>query len=560
MNSNYSYENIGMWAPETWADRDAAIRPITDYLARFLFETVRPAAKTGVFAGRTDGVYNTKVKALMLQDVLEQWNEAGLSCHLAGMGMAAWIMMAPHGAAPETPLLLVFHSADMSDPLWAMDTLEYFRAYNERAAAERFAVLYLVQNVPFGTGIFNDILLEVSALWRLDMRRVYLDLSALKAAGTALTDIPGFDPARFDAEERFSGIHVLNITDRWQSRIAHQFIVGGLNRGNPEFDYERLVHSPLGKAMADGMRMEYDYSGWDDPALLSALAEKGLKLEGHFYASERWLSAVPAQRCGKLPLLICMKEVRPASEFQSLTALQFYSHFLDIAAAGECALLLFAMESPDDNELLCGILQEAIAAYDLDPQRIYITGQSHNGYYAMEFARRHPELIAAVATLNDRHGIASPNYSIDPAPVSDAMLDAYAAWDLPLINICGQIENVFPHTEPGTPGYFNAIDAFHRRLKAFRCPDRTDAEIEAALHSADRAERANGVPADRTEIVYTMGHEAYIADFQNIDGKWHLRFVTLENLPHMISPQMAELSWSFLRRFARAADGSIIEC
>ena len=133
------------------------------------------------------------------------------------------------------------------------------------------------------------------------------------------------------------------------------------------------------------------------------------------------------------------------------------------------------------------------------------------------------------------------------------MLADFARHDIPLINLCGQIENVFPHTERGTQGYRNAIDAYHRRLAAFRCPDKSDEEIEAALTGSDRANRVNGVPGDRSEIVWTMGFEAYISDVRNTDGNWHLRFVTLENLPHMISPQMAELSWSFLRRFARDA-------
>ena len=221
-------------------------------------------------------------------------------------------------------------------------------------------------------------------------------------------------------------------------------------------------------------------------------------------------------------------------------------------------LLFFAMESPEDNELLCDILAEAEALYPIERERVYITGQSHNGYLALEFARRHPERIAAIATLNDRHGISSPNYSVDPVPVSDEMLDDFAAFELPLINICGAIENVFPHTEKGSTAYKNAIDAYRRRLRAFRCPDRTDEEIEAALTSENKAERMNGVPADRSETVVSMGMEAYISDVQNRDGKWQLRFVTLENLPHMISPQMAELSWSFLRRFARR-DGRIVE-
>ena len=59
--------------------------------------------------------------------------------------------------------------------------------------------------------------------------------------------------------------------------------------------------------------------------------------------------------------------------------------------------------------------------------------------------------------------------------------------------------------------------------------------------------------------LYTQWVLKPMFDYKNSDGNCHLRLVTLENLPHMITPQMVELSWSFLRRFCRKSDGSIVE-
>ena len=274
---------------------------------------------------------------------------------------------------------------------------------------------------------------------------------------------------------------------------------------------------------------------------------------------ERYLTATPNDNEKKIPLFICMKEVRPCNEFHALTALQFYSHHLDLVAMGECMLLYFAMESPEDNELLVEIMDEVIENYPVDTSRIYITGQSHNGYLALSFACSHIDRITAIATLNDRHGIASPYYAHESVPVTDEMVEIFKNNELPLINICGQIENVFPHTQPGTKAREQAIDAYRRRLVAFNCPEKSIEEVEAALESKDLAERKNGVVADHTEVRYAMGHEVYIADVYNNAGKHHLRFVSLDNLPHMITPQMAELSWEFLRRFARDENGKIVE-
>lgn len=546
----YSYPTRYLWDPETWRDREAEIQPLVDFLTRKLYESVRPVSKTGMYMDRIDGVFDPKTKAVTLPEAPGYWRERGMEVHITSMGAASWIALLPLELKRDTPVLLTFHSADTSDIFWAMDTLAYFRELGERAAVSGTGLVFIIQDTPRASGIFGEILLEVSSLWRLNLKPLYLN-------ATHLDQIPGnFDPLEV------LGVPAIEITGRWQSRVAHQFIVGNLNRKNPEFDFDRLINSPLGRHIADSMLFEYSYDRWDDPALLGALRERGVLLEGHFLAGERYLTASPVsapERRQKLPLLICMKEVRPTSEFQTLTALQFYAGFLEMVACGELRLLFFAMESPDDNELLNDILDAVERDYEVDGRRVYITGQSHNGYLALKYAERHLDRVAAIATLNDRHGIAAPRYATESVPVTDEMVEHFSAHDLPLINICGQIENVFPHTVPGTPGYDNAIDAYHRRLRAFRCPDRTDEEIAAALKSPDLATRKNGVPADRAEVLYAMGHEVYVSDVYNAEGKCRLRFVTLENLPHMISPQMAELSWAFLRRFAREADGSITE-
>ena len=546
MSFSYTYPNIFLWDDATWADREAPIQPLVNDLCKYMFENVKPHANLGLYTGRTDGDYNAKSNVRTYPEVLESWEKKGIHCHITSMGFMAWIAMIPHGAKADTPVVVRYHSADMKDENWAMDTLTYYRDMNENAVKNGFAVVYLVTGAPFGSGIFTDILMEVAALWRLDLKPIYMDLT-------------GLPEDKFPGGEEFHGLRVRNVDDQWQSFVGHQYICGSMNKRNPEFDLQKLIHSPLGKAMADGMRMEYDYRRWDDPELLAQIEEKGVKLEGHWLKGERYLTASPIGNEKKIPLFICMKEVRPCNEFHALTALQFYSHHLDLVAMNECMLLYFAMESPEDNELLVEIMDEVIANYPVDTSRIYITGQSHNGYLALDFACHHIDRITAIATLNDRHGIASPYYAHESVPVTDEMVEIFKANELPLINICGQIENVFPHTEPGSKAREQAIDAYCRRLIAFNCPEKTVEEVEAALESKDLAERKNGVPADHTEVRYVMGHEVYIADVNNNAGKHHLRFVSLDNLPHMITPQMAELSWEFLRRFARNENGKIIE-
>lgn len=562
MNKYYSYPSIDLWKPESWEHRNAPVDPLMNAIVPLVYEQrCGEHAVPGPYDGRTDGVYNPKSLMYTFPEVVKRWEDKGLHYHCTSMDFVAWMAMLPQDVMDRTAVdpkvIVVPHCVDISNPCWAMNMLDQMADYNELALRENISLLYLVFRRPQSAGIYMDIMLELSSIFRIDMRHTYLDLTALKVAGMALKDVPGFDPSCFPAEEEIGGLPVLNITDQWVAKIGHQFIVNNLNLRKPDYDSQRHIHSTVGRSMADSMFMEHEFDSADDPGLLTFWEQKGLVYESHHSFGERWVTFAPKaalEEGKKLPLLIAMKEVRDIAPFLTLTAFQFYYDFLDIAASGEYMMLFFAMETPDDNDMLADIVKEAEGLYPIDPERIYIAGQSHNGYLAVEFARRHPELITAVTQLNDRHYINAPRYSLDNVIWDDEMVDEMAKHDMPLINICGYAENVFAHVEPGTEEYEQACIGFQRRLRAFRCKEKSLEEIRTAHVSLDLATRMNAVPADRTEVRYSMGDEIYISHLQNVEDKWHLDLVSIENLPHMITPQMAELSWSFMRRFARDRD------
>jgi hypothetical protein len=85
-------------------------------------------------------------------------------------------------------------------------------------------------------------------------------------------------------------------------------------------------------------------------------------------------------------------------------------------------------------------------------------------------------------------------------------------------------------------------------------------EIAATKNSTDYVERLLGIPADKTEVLFLEGSENCIADIKNVDGKYHLRILALGNMPHTVTPAMSDLSWSFVRHFARYQEtGACIE-
>lgn len=569
MNQYYTYENLFLWDHDTWEARNGELEALLFHLYRQNYALRKAECSKDYYADHPDTTLIPKTNSFLFPDIVAQWEEKGLHYHCTGMGGINWIAMVPkacmEGRLHNPTVLVVPNCTDIENPRWAMNTLKHYEAYNEYAAANDVLVLYLNQGIDDCKGVFVDIMLEVCAIFRINFTNAYIDLTTLHVAGQALEDVPGLKREAFGQEESINGIPVISIANIWESTMAHQEHVRRSNRRKAQFDAERLAHSTVGRRMADSMRVEWEYDRTStDPLQKARWAKMGLSCVEHFTDAERWLTMTPESALEnpkkKIPLLLVMKEVRDASDFMTLTAFQFYYDFLEIAANGECMMLFFAMESVQDNELLVKLIEETKEKYPVDPSRIYLVGQSHNGYLALEFARRHVDTIAAIATLNDRHGISAPAYSRDNVIVTDEMLEDMSQHDLPLINFCGIAENIFHTTAPGTADYANNIDAFQRRLKGFRCPVRSAEEIAAAINSDNLAERMNGVPADRTDVRYVMGNEMYICDYKNVDGKWHLSMVTIENLPHMISPAMAETAWSFLRRFARDQQtGEIIE-
>ena len=304
------------------------------------------------------------------------------------------------------------------------------------------------------------------------------------------------------------------------------------------------------------MRLEYFSRDAYTPVMTDFWKERGIRCEDHDREDDWYITLTPesafTQPQHKLPLFVVMKEARTACPASTQTAFQFYYDWIEICARGEFMMLFFALETPEDNdEVLPGIIEKLCRDYPVDPTRVYLTGQSHNGYYALEFYRRHPKLIAACAQICDPVGLQVGAVIDYYRSRSREIIDSFRQYDFPLIDINGNLENSYNKTDRSPEKVAEDVQYFRNRLAAWKLPDRLEEEVLAAAASPDYATRMNGVPADRTEVRYMMGDEVYISDYLSPDGRCRFRYASIENTPHMIMPQMAELSWEFCRRFAR---------
>ena len=567
MNTNYQYEKQYLWYNETWQKKDGMVDPLFQWLGSMEGIAEAPEYPRPEGDPRTLPCYFAKTNSVNLPEVISQWADRGIRCTILEQGRKHWISLLPEqamGSGKKVRLLVVLHQEDASNPWWAMDTMAKHRSYNEMAARRQDTlVVYLVAKGADTDRIFGNILQEACALYPVDLDHVYLDVSLADRLGVKLGDVPGLqwqDTAgnALDADEaieNFEGIRVLNISGRWGTKdsLTRGLVMNqAMNRGT--FDTQWLIHSKGGERMAQAIELEYRFQTVNDPGYAEYWDAMGLRLDINETDGRRWLVFAPKQQLEtgeKLPLVLAMQEVYRGNEHLAVTAASYFYEYTELAAQGECILLFFVLEDPDSNDLLEKMVEEAKERYCVDERRIYVTGHSHDGWFARHFAYRHPKMIAALATMGNHVGLADSAVVGNPIMgVSDGEIQTMKRYDMPTININGGSEGFsqYPETEAGQIRW--AMD-WQRRLEASRCEVLSVEEIRAAHTSGNPAMRVIGVPGDRGLDFWFDGITHSIVDVKNVDGNYHLRVASSENMPHTVTPCMIDLSWSYLRQFAR---------
>ena len=573
---NYTYPGMEIWDAETWKGRESVMYPLAMWLEENNCRITRGKGSCRPCPGAAT---NPKTGAVLDPDVLKELDGMGLTFRHDGLGGEWWIMICPNscgrGGNRHPNFMVVMADADYSDPYWAMKMMDHYKEYNRMAAETGTCILYAVTDGRDEDCLYANILCEMHAIFHVELDHLYLDVSSVYECGLKLKDIPGFiyrdasgnvvdDPDA--AVEHFGDVPVLDFTGRWYNRISHTYNVARSPKYFHKcFDRDRLVHSEAGREMAEGFWLEHDADSASHPVMLDYWQRKGICFERHDCKGEQWLSMKPQSCCEdtseKLPLVMVYQEVTRCDDYQEMLLISNYRRIFELVGNRQFIAGFFALETVEDNDLMSDIIRDAVAGLPVDPQRVYIVGHSHNSRFAQIFAYNHPDQIAGLCILNGSHGLQDPRRPGGDIVIGEDEIGRMSLTDMPQIIVNGYAESDFTDENvlDKLKSVDTAVNCWQNRLRATGCPVPAAAEILAARENGSPAEKKMGLKADRTDIVSLMGFDAYIADVKSNAGRWHLRCVTLENMPHMITPQMPDLIWNFIKRFAREADGSIRE-
>ncbi|MGM9522670.1 MAG: hypothetical protein ACI3VB_09360 [Oscillospiraceae bacterium] len=585
MNKYYSYAGQEFW--DMPSKETVAVVPLTTKVSQLNTELYTVKAKPES-ERRNQGYYNPKAFSYVYDDFLESLKSKGLTFYLSAMMDMTYVAIVPEKHMKENKFytddidtLVVMVHVDITDPNYAMYTMERYADYIDEASKQGFAIHFGMYSKLDDNGRVLSTVRESLVIHRFNYKRLYLDVSGLTKAGVKIADIEGFSIPGYenpdDAIVRFHGVaDAVDISDMWISKVRSRTLASRGRHHNMDFNPEQHIHSRMGRRKAEGVLFFDEFEDINDPALAKKLYDMGAVFSVEETGGEQWLAIVPRQAVEegkKVPIIGCFSEVNAFDPAHAVGSMAGYFSYITLAAEGNFAMAMFAMEDPDSNDLMADIIMDAAKKYPIDLSRVYVTGHSHNGRFTAEFARRHQKLVAAAAPMGNEPGQLSPEWTSGYFAVSDEQLKLQASVDTPIIMQCGlnEINSMFPlytdapYPNPATP--FIALNTAEKRVKSWQrrlissnCPMKTEEEIYATQNSKDYVERKLGIPADKTDVLFMDDGEVYIADIKNVNGDYHLRVCGYENTPHAVTPEFADMAWSFLRRFARDQEtGETIE-
>lgn len=377
-------------------------------------------------------------------------------------------------------------------------------------------------------------------------------------------------------------------------RVAH----------NGNADIDAYIDSAYGERHAQmlelGYRFEEDPTGEAVKKYYHSLGlERHMMENGDYYT--RWLLITPeemedeAAKGHRYPLVFVNH-----GGFCSISADEFVCGMPHVAAE-ERIIVVIAQNTNWTNTQR--ILDRMVELYPVDPERVYMIGESQGGYQVTSTYFRIPERFAAVSCYGNDIYRDYDNFNVPYTPEETQNLTRTF---LPFMQVVGQYEasgfapvndwhprkdwgkerDTEPYRDPrrddsrdpthivggrrrfsdmpvppeGVDKHQWMIERLNKRLATLNCDPRdADTCIGYLEHPDSELHQVIGFYGDdeRTELHYGAKH--WMLDIHNRSGIDALRYVVVENAPHCWPVAAAELSWQFFRQFRRdIATGRIV--
>ena len=239
--------------------------------------------------------------------------------------------------------------------------------------------------------------------------------------------------------------------------------------------------------------------------------------------------------------------------------------FVQEAARREWIVII---PSPELDEFVLDILEQAKKLYPVDREPVYAAGFSYGGWASNRLGNQYPEVFAAVApcgTAMDNGFIEGFDDDREPLPPFDGVPRALAKnICMPIINVYGECDgNRFPiYDFRGKAFGLSHMERPEDIVEGINCWARVnDAEeirIEDVMalkgkNDISQAEREVGLPLpeDCRKTYVADGVTYHRMDLKSRDGVVRVRLLAEMNIPHWPTPEMVRQIFEFFAHFKR---------
>ena len=317
-------------------------------------------------------------------------------------------------------------------------------------------------------------------------------------------------------------------------------------------DIDRFINSGQGEALINSYKLQIKYVDGMEPEVFKYWDDKGIKkvIEKGVFGI-KWVAYVPKEaleknNTKKFPLIFNMPHANPFEcEGRGYVELAAKERFIVI------------IPTHVNLEEIFRNYKQVVKMYPVDTSRFYMSGFSYTGFRTMEFAFRHPEVLAGIAFnchLWPFHWELPEKWIIDHSaslkmPMIMYVGNADFARPLPINS-----EFTDPNTRHGDDHVHTTQDNIDRANMWFRingCREITYNESLVTTSSKNKCEREIGAPVSRSKIELIDDTEYHFGDFASSDGVYRTRFISMDNVPHFPFGSMAAETWKFLKHFSR---------
>lgn len=348
--------------------------------------------------------------------------------------------------------------------------------------------------------------------------------------------------------------------------------------GNHEFDLQAYAESDSYKGICRNMECMLSYPDEGSCEAIAYWRQRGLKKEIHGadQLTSKWASYLPVSWADgitpekKYPLLFVM---HGNNNPIYLAETYGYTH---IAAREELITIIPENESAENTDRLLAYAKEH---YPVDWSRVYMAGYSGGGWMTSRHALRWPERFAAVGVggMIFANGTAETYWQEDTPwqgeTITEEMIVHASQVQIPMCGCMGEQEfiNILPLTEDkpatmdlnreapnGHPSPHldltskNKIACVNNWRRVAGCEPLAEEEVRQAVRTTpDIVTEKLGFPFEQTKLLNLEGRSHYIGECVNRDGDTLARFICMGKSPHWPSMALAELTWEYMRQFAR---------